>query len=365
MLRTKVSDIQVYLVETRIKGNFADSTRNVETIGFVIVEITTNDGLKGIGTTYHEVGGEAIREMVLKGIGPKILGRNPFETESIYEEIFHYMRGVGRKGLAFCAYSAIDIALWDIKAQMVGLPLYRLLGGSRTELPIYASGGWTSYTKDELVAEALDMVAKGYKQIKLKVGVDGGKNLGEDVARIQAVRDAIGPKIGLMVDANNAFTAATAIQLAERLEELDIIFFEEPVFADDIPGLSRFRSMSRTPVGTGEHEYTRFGVRDLLINNAVDYLQCDITRCGGVTEMQKIIAMAQAWNIYFAPHGMEYMHMHVLSPAPNGIFLERLFMFEEVSNIAFIDPPMPKNGILTIPETPGIGLKLNYDRLTT
>jgi L-alanine-DL-glutamate epimerase-like enolase superfamily enzyme len=211
----------------------------------------------------------------------------------------------------------------------------------------------------------MDMVAKGYKQIKLKVGVDGGSNLREDVARIRAVRDAIGPNIELMVDANNAFTAATAIQLAERLEELDIMFFEEPVFADDIPGLSRFRSMSRIPVGTGEHEYTRFGVRDLLVNGAVDYLQCDITRCGGVTEMQKIIAMSQAWNIYFAPHGMEYMHMHVLSPAPNGIFLERLFMFEEVSNIAFVDPPMPKDGVLTIPDVPGIGLKLNYERLLT
>jgi L-alanine-DL-glutamate epimerase-like enolase superfamily enzyme len=102
-----------------------------------------------------------------------------------------------------------------------------------------------------------------------------------------------------------------------------------------------------------------------LVNGAVDYLQCDITRCGGVTEMQKIIAMSQAWNIYFAPHGMEYMHMHVLSPAPNGIFLERLFMFEEVSNIAFVDPPMPKDGVLTIPDVPGIGLKLNYERLLT
>lgn len=363
MMKSKVSDIQVFLVETQIKGNFADSTRNVETIGYVIVEITTDDGLKGIGTTYHEVGGEAIREFVLKGIGPKILGRSPIETESIYEEVFHYMRGVGRKGLAFCTYSAIDIALWDIKAQMLNLPLYKLLGGSRRELPIYASGGWTSYSKDELVGEALEMVRRGYKQIKLKVGVEGGKNIREDVRRICAVRDAIGPDIGIMVDANNAFTAATAIQLAERLEELDIIFFEEPVFADDIPGLARFRAMSHIPVGTGEHEYTRFGVRDLLMNNAVDYLQCDITRCGGVTEMQKIIALSQAWNIYFAPHGMEYMHMHLLSPAPNGVYLERLFMFEEVSELAFINAPQPKNGILAIPEVSGLGLKLNYDQL--
>lgn len=365
MLHTKVSDIKVYFVETRVKGNFADSTRNVETIGYVIVEIITDDGLKGIGTTYHEVGGEAIREMVLKGIGPKVIGRSPLETEAIYEEVFHYIRGVGRKGLAFCAYSAIDIALWDLKAQMLGLPLYKLLGGTRNEVPIYASGGWTSYSTEELVEEARQMVGRGYTAIKLKVGVDGGHDLNEDVRRMRAVRDAIGPDIGLMVDANNAFTAATAIRLAEKLKDLDIMFFEEPVFADDIPGLARFRQMSTIPVATGEHEYTRYGVRDLLVNDAVDYLQCDITRCGGVTEMQKIISMSQAWNIFFAPHGMEYMHMHLLSPAPNGIFLERLFMFEEVSDIAYMDPPAPKNGILRIPDKAGLGLTLNYDNLNS
>jgi len=363
MLNSKVSNIEVFLVETRVKGNFADSTRNVETIGYVVVEITTNDGLKGVGTTYHEVGGEAISEMILKGIGPKIIGKSPLVTEVIYEEVFHYMRGVGRKGLAFCAYSAIDLALWDLKAQLFGVPLYKLLGGNRRDIPIYASGGWTSYSTEELVEEAKMMVGRGYKHIKLKVGVNGGKDLNEDVKRMRAVRDAIGPNIGLMVDANNAFTAATAIQLADKMSDLDIMFFEEPVFADDIPGLARFRQMSTIPVATGEHEYTRFGVRDLLLNEAVDFLQCDITRCGGVTEMMKIMGMSQAWNIYFAPHGMEYMHMHLLSPAPNGIFLERLFMFEEVSDLAFINAPEPKNGILTIPELPGIGMKLNYDNL--
>ncbi len=363
MLQTKIKDIKVFFVETHVKGNFADSTRNVETIGYVVVEVITDNGLKGIGITYHEVGGEAIREMVLKGIGPKIIGRSPLETETIYEELFHYLRGVGRKGLSFCAISAVDIALWDLKAQMLELPLYRLLGGTRNKLQVYASGGWTSYSKDELVAEALDMVGRGYTQIKLKVGVDGGRNLREDVARIQAVRDAIGPDVGLMVDANNAFTAATAIRLADMMKDLDIMFFEEPVFADDIPGLARFRSMSSIPVATGEHEYTRYGMRDLLLHNAVDYLQCDIVRCGGVTEMQKIIGMSQAWNVYLAPHGMEYMHMHILSPASNGVFLERLLMFEEVSELAFVDPPRPEHGWLTIPDTPGIGLKLNYDNL--
>jgi L-rhamnonate dehydratase len=363
MKDTKVSSIDVYLVETAIRGNFADSTRHVETIGYVVVDVCTTDGIHGVGLTYNEVGGEAIKEMIELGIAPKIIGRSPLETEALYEESFHYIRGVGRKGLSFCAYSAVDIALWDIKAKMLGLPLYRLLGGARRRLPAYASGGWTSYSREELVQEALMMVGRGYKTIKLKVGVDGGKNPNEDVRRIAAVREAIGPDIGLMVDANNAFISATAVQLGNRLRDYDIMLFEEPVFADDLPGLAHFRQCCDIPLATGEHEYTRYGVRDLLLAGAVDILQVDVTRCGGVTEILKIIALSQAWNISFAPHGMDAMHMHLLSAAPNGIYLERLFMFEDVSRMVFVDAPEPVDGFITLDDEPGLGLHLNYDTL--
>jgi L-alanine-DL-glutamate epimerase-like enolase superfamily enzyme len=205
------------------------------------------------------------------------------------------------------------------------------------------------------------MVERGYKFIKVKIGVQGGKNPKEDIRRIAAVREAVGPDIGIMIDANNAFTAATAIKLANEIKESDIFFFEEPVFADDIPGLARFRQGTDIPLATGEHEYTKFGVRDLLSHGAADVVQVDITKCGGVTETMKILALTQAYNVLYAPHGMELMHMHVLSAAPNGLFLERLFMFEEVSDLVFINPPQVKNGVLTLSDDPGMGLKINYD----
>ena len=145
--------------------------------------------------------------------------------------------------------------------------------------------------------EAREMVRRGYTMIKLKVGVEGGRNPNEDVRRIQAVRDAIGPDIGLMLDANNVWRASTAIQVANRLRDLDIMFLEEPVFADDIPGLAQFKRGTDIPLATGEHEYTKFGVRDLILAQAADYVQCDVTRCGGFTEMLKIIGMTQAWNL--------------------------------------------------------------------
>lgn len=361
MENLKITGIKVTLCETHVKGNFADSTRHVETIGFVVVDVSTNQGIHGIGVTYHEVGGEAIREFIQYAIAPKMVGRSPFETETLYEENFHYMRGVGRKGLAYCAYSAVDVALWDIKGKALGMPLYRLLGGTNPCVPIYGSGGWTSYSTEELVAEAKMMVARGYKKIKLKVGVDGGRNPSEDVRRVAAVREAIGPDIGFMLDANNVWRASAAMQFANRVREYNIEFFEEPVFADDIPGLAEFKRGTDIPLATGEHEYTRFGVRDLLLNNAADIVQCDVTRCGGYTEMLKIVGMTQAWNKGFAPHGMEHMHMHLVAAAPNGMYLEHLFMFDEVVHNVYKDAPEPKDGILTIPDKPGLGIELNED----
>lgn len=364
MAKTIIESVDAYLVETKQKGNFADSTRKVETIGYVVVDIKTNDGLHGIGLTYHEVGGEAVCEFIKKAIGPRYIGRSPLETEAIYDDVFGYIRGVGRKGLSFCAISAMDIALWDLKGKMLGLPLFRLLGGTKTQIPCYASGGWTSYSVEELVAEALKMKEAGYKYIKIKVGVDGGTNINKDAERIKAVRAAIGPDIGIMIDANNAFTSAIALKLAQKIEDADILFFEEPVFADDLPGLARFRSQSKIPCASGEHEYTRYGARDLIANGCIDYLQADVTRCGGITEVRKMIAFAQAYNILYAPHGFDLLHGHLLSAYSNGAFLESLFMFNSLIETTFLDAPEPVNGVMTLPEKPGLGLELNYKALT-
>lgn len=360
-MKHTIKQIKADLVAAPISYGFQDATRKVETVGMCVVQVATDEGLTGIGVTYHEVGGEAIRELIDKYYAPKIIGRTPFETEAVWEELFHYARGVGRKGLSFCALSALDIALWDLKGKILEMPLYKLLGGTNREVPIYASGGWTSHDDDALVAEALEMVARGYKNIKLKVGYNGGKDIKADVRRCRKVREAIGPDIGFMVDANNAFFAADAVKLANEIRQFDIMLFEEPVFADDIPGLRKFRRGTDIPLGTGEHEYTKYGARDLILGDAVDYLQMDVTRCGGYTEMLKVAAVSQSFNLAFAPHAMEHVHMHLVSAAPNGVFLERLFLFEDITRIVYRNPPEPKDGILTIPEKPGLGMELNSD----
>ena len=360
-MQHKITSVDVHLVSMPIKGGFADATRKVETLGFTIVRIGTDQGLEGIGVTYHEVGGEATRALIQYNIAPKLIGRDPLENEVLWQEFFHFLRGVGRKGLTFCALSAVDIALWDLKGKILGLPLYRLLGGNNPKVPVYTSGGWTSYSDDELVEEATGMVGRGYTAIKLKVGVEGGRNPNRDLRRIRRVREAIGPDIALMLDANNCWDAATAVHFANNVRECDIYFFEEPVFADDIPGLARFKRGTDIPLASGEHEYTKFGVRDLVLAGAADVVQVDITRVGGYTEALKVAAITQAWNLKFAPHAMEHMHLHIVSAVPNALFLERLILFEEITGCIYRNPPMPAGGYMQIPDLPGLGLELDMD----
>jgi len=360
-LNQKIKKVDVHLVSMPIKDGFRDATRNVEMIGYTIVRITTDQGLEGVGVTYHEVGGEATKSLIINNIAPKLIDRNPLETEVIWQEMFHYLRGIGRKGLMFCALSAVDIALWDLKGKIFEIPLFRLLGGNKTKVPVYGSGGWTSYTDEQLVEEMKEIIAQGYKMIKFKVGVNGGETPQKDVSRVRKVREAVGPDIKILLDANNCWDAATAVQFANRVREYDITLLEEPVFADDILGLAKFKRGTDIPLATGEHEYTKFGARDLVLNQAADIIQCDGTRAGGYTEMLKIASITQAWNLKFAPHAMENIHIHLVSAIPNALYLERLLLFEELTSFVYEHPPVPIEGYIEIPELPGLGLKLNMN----
>lgn len=357
----RIVEVKVQCVSHTVQGKLQDATRSIDRLGFTIVKVKTDTGYTGIGYTSNGAGGKATKCMIEEYITPKVIGRSPFENEVIWNEIFTYLRGVGRKGLTFCALSAIDIALWDLKGKILDMPLYQLLGGEKVPVPVYGSGGWTSYSDDELVNEMQSMVKDGYKMIKFKVGVDKGKNLKRDLRRVQAVRKAVGEDIKIMLDANNCWDSATGARFANMVKEEDILFLEEPVPADDIPGLIKYKQSSDLPLATGEHEYTKYGARDLLMNNCVDVIQCDVTRTGGFTELIKICAMAQAWNIQIAPHGRENLHMHLAGVFPNFMVLENLVMYDEITSKVFINPPVQKNGFIEIPDLPGIGLVLNEE----
>jgi L-alanine-DL-glutamate epimerase-like enolase superfamily enzyme len=361
-MQHKIKSVNVHLVSLPLKNAVADSWRRVESVGYTIVRIATDQGLEGHAVTYRDgSGGHAIRSLVNHGIAPRLIGRNPLETEVIWQELVQCFRGIGRKGLTFCALSVIDIALWDLKGKILGLPLYRLLGGNNPKVPVYASGGWTSHSDDALVAEARGMVGQGYGTIKIKVGVEGGDNPKRDIRRVHMVREAIGPDVALLLDANNCWDTATGVRFANSVRDCDIFFLEEPVIADDIPGLARFKRGTDVPLATGEHEYTKYGVRDLVLAEAADVIQVDATRTGGITEVLKIAAIIQAWNLKFAPHSMPYMHMHLVAALPNSLFVESLNLYEGLTAHVYRNAPVPSGSYLQIPDLPGLGLELNMD----
>lgn len=356
----KITGIKMYLCQFPM-GDLADSTRKIGNIGYIIADVETDAGIRGIGMTYCESGSEAIAAFAEKSLQPLIIGMNPFDTECIWEKAVQYFRAVGRKGLAYFALSAIDIACWDIKGKVLNMPVFRLLGGNDPKVPVYCSGGWTSYTDEELIDYALKAKSDGFNMLKMKVGVKGGSDLKADARRVHAVRGAIGPGMRLAIDANNIWPAGTAVRFAKMVEDCDLDFFEEPVIADDIPGLVRCRQMCSIPIASGEHEYTRYGARDLCASGAVDVVQIDACKCGGITESQKIISVTQAFNLLYAPHCMELVHMHLVAAATNGLALEDLDLFHPSVENLFLDPPRPVNGFITIPDRPGLGLELNMD----
>lgn len=360
MQEIKITGVKAYLCGFHM-GDLADSTRKIGDIGFIVIDMSTDIGVHGIGMTYCESGNEAIADFIEKTLQPLIIGMNPFDTECIWTKTSQYFRAVGRKGLAFFALSAVDIACWDIKGKVLDMPIYRMLGGNDPKVPVYCSGGWTSYSDEQLVDYALKAKSDGFKMLKMKVGVKGGTDLRADARRVHAVRNAIGPDMRLAIDANNIWTSGTAIRFAKMVEDCDIEFFEEPVMADDIPGLAHCRQMCNIPIATGEHEYTRYGARDLCVGGAVDIIQIDACKCGGITESQKVISVAQAFNRLYALHCMELVHMHLVAAAPNGLALEDLDLFHPSVENLFIDAPRPVDGFITIPDRPGLSLELNFD----
>ena len=221
--------------------------------GALFVHLRTDEGHEGLGIGTVP----ASRGLIEEALAPLLLGRDPLNHEMLWEDMFWSVRGFGRKGLAFCAISAVDIGLWDLKGKIFDAPLYKLIGHYTERVPIYGSGGWTHFSEDELVREQVGYVERGIPRVKMKVGKDFGKAEAEDVRRLRAVRQAVGDDVEVYVDANNGYYAKQAIRMARRFEQYDVGWFEEPVLADDIAGLATIARAIDIPVATGEHEYTK------------------------------------------------------------------------------------------------------------
>jgi D-arabinonate dehydratase len=293
---------------------------------------------------------------------PALIGESPFRTERIWADLWT-PKLIGRRGFTTRVVSAVDIALWDLKGRLLGMSVAELLGRCHETLPAYVAGGY--YRKGsgtaELVAEMRSHVEFGARAVKMKVG---GLPIREDVARVAAVRAAIGDAVALLVDANNAYRLNEALTMASRLAEHDVYWFEEPLMPDDYQGHALLVERSPVAIAMGENEYTRYGFRDIITHRAASVLNPDAQFVGGVTEFMKVAALAQAFDLPIAPHGGAELHVHLAAAIPNALLVEYSRSPGSSMWDAFFGARLPLvDGSVEPPAAPGFGIDLDEERL--
>ncbi|MCC7017022.1 MAG: mandelate racemase/muconate lactonizing enzyme family protein [Rhodospirillales bacterium] len=341
----------------------------------VLVRVLTDEGIWGTGSA--GVGSGAACYVIEHHLAPIVVGQNPFDVELLWEQMFRATINYGRKGLALEAISAIDIALWDIMGKATGQPVYNLLGGrTRERIQVYASRLYAHRDLDLLAAQARALARRGFKAVKQRFGYgprDGPAGMRKNLELVRTVREAIGPEIELMADAYMGWDALYAVRMIRMLEDadLDLKWVEEPVIPDDIEGYAEIRRSVATPISGGEHEFTRYGCAELIRRGAVDILQPDVNRAGGITEARKIWALAAASNIAVIPHAGQLHNYHLVMahlnspmaeyfpPPDEGGALDDDTLFWEL----FTGEPRAVDGYVTLPEKPGLGLEWNEARV--
>lgn len=337
------------------------STRTINERHYTLVRLKTKDGVEGIGYTY--VGNKAghLATLAVRDLlRANVVGKNTDDVEGIWDAMFSDSLLHGRRGVVMRALSAIDIAIWDARAKAVGKPLYKLLGGTRKQVPAYASGGYYKPGKSlaDLQKETRSYADSGFTAIKMKVGRASGE---EDAKRIGAVREATGPKVQLFVDANNAWTdASEAIRIVKLWERHNIGWVEEPSMPDDLDLSAAVAKAVRTPIATGEIEATRWGFKSIIDKKAASILQPEAHVCGGITEFIRIARIAAVHKLTIAPHWFAELHAHLVAATPNATWVE-YFTDDAVLNVkrVFASDLEVRKGNIVLPETPGHGITLD------
>ncbi len=377
----KITDIHAIPLSYRCDPPYGSAGGMQAARGGLLVEIETDAGITGIGEA--GVGGGSARHVIDNQLRPLLVGEDPLLIEGLWQRMFARTRQFGRRGIVMNAISGIDIALWDIAGKVAKLPVYRMLGACRDRVEAYASGGFYQEGKsaDDLAGEAEGYRASGFRGMKMKIGrnpstqthlrhLAAGAELCEvepevDIARVAAVRRAVGPRAKLMVDVNCAWSPAMAIEMGRALEPYRLYWIEEPVATDDIDGSARVAAALATPIAGYETEIGLYGFRELITRGAVDIVQPDIAWSGGFSECRRIAALAQAHHLMVAPHAFAsavtlVASLHFAASIPNALVLE----FDQNPNglrDELLKEPLriDGDGMIRLPERPGLGIELD------
>ncbi|MGE5547295.1 MAG: enolase C-terminal domain-like protein [Solirubrobacterales bacterium] len=350
MPRIEAVSVAAYRVPTDAPES--DGTACWENTTLVLVRARAA-GIEGIGYTYSHAAAARVAHDTL---APLVVGFEAHAVEAAWVRMGQAIRNLGRPGIAMCAVSAVDAALWDLKARLVGLPLVDLLGAARDAVPIYGSGGFTSYDKDRLTAQTGAWAAAGIRMVKIKVGTHPA----DDLARVRTVREAVGDGTAVFVDANGAYTVKQALNLAHDFADQGVTWFEEPVSSDDLAGLRLVRDHAPMDVTAGEYGHDASYFRAMLAAGAVDVLQADATRCGGPTGFRRAAALAEGFHRPLSAHTAPALHLHLCCAAAPVVHLEWFHDHVRLESILFDGVASPQGGMLAPDRSrPGLGISFN------
>ena len=336
---SSVESVDVSVFEIPTDRPEADGTLAWTSTTMVVVEVRAG-GQRGLGWTYAGAGSAIVVNEKLADI---CIGADPLNVPGVNEEMARACRNLGRSGLVACAISAVDIALWDLKARVLEAPLAALFGQVRPDAPIYGSGGFTTYD-DDTTRDQLEQWVGGWgiPRVKVKIGESWGAEPGRDLARVALVREVVGDDVEVYVDANGGYTRKQAVRMGRRFsEEHGVVWFEEPVSSDDLDGLREVRDACGVDVAAGEYGYSLDYFAKMVTAGAVDCLQVDVTRCGGYTIWLRAAAVAAAHNLQVSGHCAPNLHAHVATAVPNLRHLEYFHDHHRIETMLFdgtLDP---------------------------
>ncbi len=369
----KISKINTYLLHHDLEKPFQSSFSVFKARRNCLVEVVCDNGLIGWGEC---LGPADINVAVVESMAAFIIGRNPLDIEPIWLELYNQFRDQGQRGSIHTALSGIDIALWDIAGKHFNAPVYQLMGGAyRTKIPAYATGGFRPEGGDHTAhcaEEVAGFVAKGFRAVKIKIGY----GIESDLKTIAAVRDTIGSDVELMIDANHGYDAIDAIEMGRRAVQYNIEWFEEPVVPEALASYHKIRGAQSIPVAGGETWHGRWAVHQALESQAVDILQPDVCGMGGLSEVRKIITLADTHHVRLVPHVWgtavalaAALHFHAIIPPspPSHEARSPRLEFDRTYNpfcqAIVLEPIEHQNGTVTVPSGPGLGIEIKRDAL--
>ncbi len=353
----KISKVDTYLVRVPLRQRtITDSQSIVEAVEFVQVRLETDEGISGWGFNWnYSKGIRAVQVIIDETYAPVLVGSDPMHYKALLRQLYLQNHFIGRVGITRVGLCAVNMALWDIRLKVAGLPLWKYLGACRERVKAYnTDGGWLTWSVEDLVRDMSKLVDRGFDAVKMKIGLPNPR---EDYDRVKSVRKALGPDVRLMVDANTVWDLKTASVWGRRLEEFDITWLEEPLHPFDRRGHAELARAIHIPIAVGETIYTKYDFRDYIEMGAVDVVQADCTKLMGIDEWLDVAALARAYNLEVVPHTnvQQKLHVQLAAASENVPMVEHCY---ESLNDIWEDPVSVVDGYYTLPEEPGLGCKL-------